>query len=224
LLGGNGSVFENVRIDTFDKGMSLHDDHLLLTKPRLAYCRCGIDFVTSAADNTVVQPHFYHNREVDVSVNCGTYGLQAYILNPCHEADPSAPVSYHYQIDNTNSQTKPSNRIVCVVNPDYNVAERLNITPRSLPYVRFSGRRQGFAMATPNLPAGTGPANSTTNSNPFPVRIYQQSSANPLGAHLVDPEGTDFALPTDPAELTLDPGAKIYYTNSVPASWKWYGT
>jgi hypothetical protein len=232
IRGGIGSIFDNVRIDNFDTGMLLSDDHLALLKPAFAYCQSSALYFRSAgADNTVIQPHFYHTGagKVDVLINCAPYGLQACILNAFHEADPAAPPMYHYQINNNNPGDKYT---VCVLNPTYNVSEQVSITARSLPYVRFSGSPKGFAITVPSRPAAIGPANAVMNSNPFPVRIYAmpnpsvptRDATRTVGTHIVDPYGTDVALPADPLEVTLDPGASIYYTLSVPASWKWYGT
>lgn len=82
----------------------------------------------------------------------------------------------------------------------------------------------GFAVTTPALPAGTGSANAVANDNLGPIRIFQEESTlTALGTHIIDPLGTDKALPTDPPEFTLDPGAKVYYATAVPTSWVWYG-
>lgn len=75
----------------------------------------------------------------------------------------------------------------------------------------------------PALPIGTGSPNAVTNYYPWPVRIYQ-ATGSALGTHIVDGFGNDQALAVDPGEVTLDPGAKIYYSTAVPASWLWYGT
>jgi len=63
------------------------------------------------------------------------------------------------------------------------------------------------------------------NRLPFPVRVYQSVvGPNSNGTHIVDFFGHDVALPTEPVEFTLDPGASVYYTTSVPRFWRWYGT
>ena len=79
---------------------------------------------------------------------------------------------------------------------------------------------QGFAITTPALPAAVGSADAVTNTFPFVVRIFQ---AGESGTHVVDNAGNDVLLPADPAEVTLDPGDKIYYATTVATSWKWYG-
>ena len=78
----------------------------------------------------------------------------------------------------------------------------------------------GFAATTPSLPTGTGSANAVTNTNTYSIRVYQTGES---GTHIIDPLGTDKALPTDVAEVTLDPGAKIYYATTVATGWLWYG-
>ena len=78
----------------------------------------------------------------------------------------------------------------------------------------------GFALTTPALPAATGSADAVTNTFPFPVRVFQ---AGESGTHIVDSAGNDVLLPADPAEVTLDPGDKIYYATTVATSWRWYG-
>ena len=79
---------------------------------------------------------------------------------------------------------------------------------------------QGFSVATPTLPAATGSADAVTNTFPFSVRIYQTGES---GTHIIDASGNDVTLPSDPPDLALDPGCKIYYATTVATSWKWYG-
>jgi len=89
----------------------------------------------------------------------------------------------------------------------------------------FAQARQGFGIATPAPPAGLGRPSAVANRLPFPVRVYQSVvGPNSNGTHIVDFFGHDVALPTDPVEFTLDPGASVYYTTSVPRFWRWYGT
>lgn len=79
----------------------------------------------------------------------------------------------------------------------------------------------GWSTTTPALPAGAGSADAVANATGYRVRVYQVGAS---GTHIVDPDGTDTALPSDPTEVTLDPAAKLYYATTVPSSWKWYGT
>ena len=82
------------------------------------------------------------------------------------------------------------------------------------------GYPQGFSITTPTLPAATGSADAVTNTFPFTVRVFQVGES---GTHIIDINGNDVLLPADPAEVTLDPGDKIYYATTVATSWKWYG-
>lgn len=79
---------------------------------------------------------------------------------------------------------------------------------------------RGWAVATPSLPAGTGSGYAVQNTHAYPVSVYQTGGR---GMHVVDPLGTDYALPATPAVWTLDPDARVYYTAAVPADWRWYG-
>lgn len=76
----------------------------------------------------------------------------------------------------------------------------------------------GWGTTTPSLPAATG--DTVTNSNAYPVRIYQDGAS---GTTITDYGGTAKALAVDPNELTLEPGAKISYSTTVPSAWDWYG-
>ena len=84
----------------------------------------------------------------------------------------------------------------------------------------FMSNPQGFAITTPALPAAVGSTDAVTNTFPFAVRVFQ---AGESGTHIIDINGNDVLLPADPAEVTLDPGDKIYYATTVATSWKWYG-
>lgn len=79
---------------------------------------------------------------------------------------------------------------------------------------------QAFSAPKPAIPAGIGIANVVTNTNPYPVRIYQAGSS---GTTIKDTLNNTVTLPSDPAEFVLDPGAQVYYTTTVPTSWDWYG-
>jgi hypothetical protein len=46
-------------------------------------------------------------------------------------------------------------------------------------------------------------------------------STSSYGVHIIDAFQNDMALPSDPAVIRLDPASKIYFANSVPASWLW---
>ena len=79
---------------------------------------------------------------------------------------------------------------------------------------------QGFSITTPALPTGTGSTNAVTNTFPFPVRIYQTGES---GTNIIDINGNNVLLPSNPNELILNPNEKIYYSTTVATSWKWYG-
>ena len=84
----------------------------------------------------------------------------------------------------------------------------------------FSAATQGWGAATPARPAGTGAANAVQNTNPYPVRIYKAGAS---GTHIIDPGGNTVALPADPTEFILDPGAEVWYQTTVATAWNWYG-
>ena len=85
----------------------------------------------------------------------------------------------------------------------------------------IGGAPMGWIGSAPSLPAGTGSSNAVTNAQPMAVRVYLTGN---VGTHVIDPNGTDVALPSDPPEVTLSPGAKIYFATTIPSAWQWYRT
>lgn len=86
--------------------------------------------------------------------------------------------------------------------------------------ITSAGQARGWITPAPALPSGTGVSKAVNNANSYSVRIHQVGSA---GTHIVDANGRDVALPSEPTEFTLDPGCKVYYATTVPTSWSWYG-
>lgn len=86
----------------------------------------------------------------------------------------------------------------------------------------FGFASPGYNTATPARPGGTGSANKVTNTNSYPVIIYQNGAA---GTDIIDSHGGDAgALPGGTqSTIVLDPGGSVYYTTTVPTSWFWYG-
>ena len=131
-------------------------------------------------------------------------------------------------LDNDGSNTYIINVVEEPINVTSNASSySLFVMPNTSGYTNvtgkckiISGNPQGFGITTPALPTGTGSTNAVTNTFPFSVRVFQTGES---GTHIVDNAGNDVLLPSNPNELTLEPGNKIYYATTVATSWKWYG-
>lgn len=76
-------------------------------------------------------------------------------------------------------------------------------------------------VLTPALPGGVGSNYSVTNSNPFPVMIYQRGGS---GLHIVTPLGLDVAISGgDQSIIKLLPFHKIYFSTVNTTAWTWVG-
>lgn len=116
--------------------------------------------------------------------------------------------STDYTVIRGNRFANNTSAAVSLVGAHSTVADNIGVNPA------------GWGVTTPSLPAGTGSASAVENATRYRVRVYQSGGA---GTHVVDPAGTDTALPADPVELVLDPLAKVYFATTVPSSWDWYG-
>lgn len=83
---------------------------------------------------------------------------------------------------------------------------------------------QGFAIATPAVPASTV---WQTNTFTFPIRLYIVTIGAVTSYEIRDPAGTSQVITTilfAGMEITLDPQAAIRFTYTGAPTWKWYGT
>ena len=81
-------------------------------------------------------------------------------------------------------------------------------------------QNMGWNIATPALPTGIGATHSVTNATTQRVRVYEAAGT---GQNIHDDQGTNVALPSLVPAFELEPLESIYYTGSVPTSWRWYG-
>ena len=75
------------------------------------------------------------------------------------------------------------------------------------------------AINTPGIP-NIGQANAVLNGNPYPVRVYQSGQS---GTSIIDLNARSVTLPGETPWVELQPGEKIWYANTKPSSWDWYG-
>ena len=140
------------------------------------------------------------------------YGYPSRLFSVLDQATGLTGNSVDAVIENNNFSSSQSGSSLYLVNSSATTTLKVRVNNGYNP--------QGFAITTPSLPAATGSADAITNTFPFPVRVFQ---AGESGTHVIDSLGNDVLLPADPAEVTLDPGDKIYYATTVATSWKWYG-
>lgn len=75
----------------------------------------------------------------------------------------------------------------------------------------------GWTTLTPAVPAVN---TKVTNTNPYPVHIYQSGGT---GVHIVDPAGNDVELPVASGDVLVGPLGQIYFATLAPTAWNWYG-
>lgn len=91
--------------------------------------------------------------------------------------------------------------------------------------IKFGFINPGWDTSTPAVPTATGSANKVTNTNTYPVQIFQSvsGSAAPTGQHIIDYHATDNPINVGVTSFILGPGESVYYTGNLPTNWIWFG-
>lgn len=97
----------------------------------------------------------------------------------------------------------------------------VNLTTDSQVIGNVGYNPRSTAVLSPGLPAGTAPANAITNTNPFPVTIFQ---LNGTGLHIIRPDGFDTVVSGgNQGTIRLLPFHKIYFATANTVAWTWSG-
>ena len=225
-----GSISSYLSISYYDKGMVLDQDHFVASEIEIDYSRTTqlqIGDNRNAGDNypypsgvTISYLHFFSLGTSYDAKMIVTNGSRVFVgqlfaedYNNTIYADWPGPAHTGYNPTLTIETWEAGSSAPLKVSGTFPWEVSVLSSQNSAPSI-------GFQLTTPSLPSGTGSGNKVTNSNVFPVIIYQSGE---IGTVVVDPTGSTGALSSDPASFILAPGASVYYASAAPISWDWYG-
>ena len=142
--------------------------------------------------------------------------------NQCYDPQTTKTQAYGIALRNSTADTVVTgNQLNGNTNPLYIASTNAggsNIVRENPPY-----NPQGFAITTPAVPSS---GTAEENTNPFPVRIYFQTTGAVTAVVLTDQFGTAKTVSasiTVGTSITLDEGESLTLTYTTAPTWVWYG-